>query len=164
MIATVPQSFIETLKMNCDIENIISSYVGLKRAGRNLTGLCPFHSEKTPSMVVYNDSQSFYCFGCGAGGDVISFIMRMENLDYIEALKFLSDRAGIQFPEDGQEDSSLRVKPVILEINRLTARFYHDVLKTEAGKKGLEYFAERKLSKETIVKYGEKIGTQVSKT
>ncbi len=154
MIATVPQSFIETLKMNCDIENIISSYVGLKRAGRNLTGLCPFHSEKTPSMVVYNDSQSFYCFGCGAGGDVISFIMRMENLDYIEALKFLSDRAGLQFPEDGQEDSSLRIKPVILEINRLTARFYHDVLKTEAGKKGLEYFAERKLSKETIVKYG----------
>jgi len=154
VIFTVPQSFIETLKMNCDIENIISSYVGLKRAGRNLTGLCPFHSEKTPSMVVYNDSQSFYCFGCGAGGDVISFIMRIENLDYIEALKFLSDRAGFQFPEDDKEDASMRIKPVILEINRLTARFYHDVLKTDAGKAGLEYFKNRQLSKETIVKYG----------
>ena len=90
--------------MSCDIESIVSSYVQLKRAGRNLTGLCPFHSEKTPSMVVYNDSQSFYCFGCGAGGDVISFIMRIENLDYVEAVRFLSERVGLQLPEDGRED------------------------------------------------------------
>ena len=140
--------------MSCDIENVISSYLQLKRAGRNLTGLCPFHSEKTPSMVVYNDSQSFYCFGCGAGGDVISFIMRMENLDYIEALRFLSEKVGLQFPEDGKDDASTRIKPVILEINRLAARFFHDNLKSVEGKPALEYFSKRQLSKETIVKYG----------
>lgn len=153
-VKTIPQSFIETLKMSCDIESIISSYLQLKRAGHNLTGLCPFHSEKTPSMVVYNESQSFYCFGCGAGGDVISFIMRMENLDYIEALRFLSEKAGLKMPEDGYEDNSLRIKPVILEINRLAARFFHDTLKSEAGRPGLEYFLSRGLSNKTIVKYG----------
>ena len=140
--------------MSCDIESIVSSYVQLKRAGRNLTGLCPFHSEKTPSMVVYNDSQSFYCFGCGAGGDVISFIMRIENLDYVEAVRFLSERVGLQLPEDGREDASSRLKPVILEINRLSARFFHECLKSEAGKPGMEYFAARQLSPKTIVKYG----------
>ncbi len=140
--------------MSCDIESIVSSYVQLKRAGRNLTGLCPFHSEKTPSMVVYNDSQSFYCFGCGAGGDVISFIMRIENLDYVEAVRFLSERVGLQLPEDGREDVSSRLKPVILEINRLSARFFHECLKSEAGKPGMEYFATRQLSPKTIVKYG----------
>lgn len=140
--------------MSCDIESIVSSYVQLKRAGRNLTGLCPFHSEKTPSMVVYNDSQSFYCFGCGAGGDVISFIMRIENLDYPEAVRFLSEKVGLQLPEDGREDVSSRIKPVILEINRLAARFFHDCLKSEAGKPGMEYFAKRQLSPKTIVKYG----------
>lgn len=140
--------------MSCDIESIVSSYVQLKRAGRNLTGLCPFHSEKTPSMVVYNDSQSFYCFGCGAGGDVISFIMRIENLDYPEAVRFLSERVGLQVPEDGREDVSSRIKPVILEINRLSARFFHECLKSEAGKPGMEYFAARQLSPKTIVKYG----------
>lgn len=140
--------------MSCDIESIVSSYVQLKRAGRNLTGLCPFHSEKTPSMVVYNDSQSFYCFGCGAGGDVISFIMRIENLDYPEAVRFLSERVGLQVPEDGREDVSSRIKPVILEINRLSARFFHECLKSEAGKPGMEYFAARQLSSKTIVKYG----------
>ena len=140
--------------MSCDIESIVSSYVQLKRAGRNLTGLCPFHSEKTPSMVVYNDSQSFYCFGCGAGGDVISFIMRIENLDYPEAVRFLSERVGLPLPEDGREDASSRLKPVILEINRLSARFFHECLKSEAGKPGMEYFAARQLSPKTIVKYG----------
>ena len=105
-------------------------------------------------MVVYNDSQSFYCFGCGAGGDVISFIMRMENLDYIEALRFLSEKVGLQFPEDGKDDASTRIKPVILEINRLAARFFHDNLKSVEGKPALEYFSKRQLSKETIVKYG----------
>ena len=140
--------------MSCDIESIVSSYVQLKRAGRNLTGLCPFHSEKTPSMVVYNDSQSFYCFGCGAGGDVISFIMRIENLDYPEAVRFLSERVGLQLPEDGREDASSRLKPVILEINRLSARFFHECLKSEAGKPGMQYLSARQLSPKTIVKYG----------
>ena len=110
----IPKSFIETLRMSCDIESIVSSYVKLKRTGRNETGLCPFHSEKTPSMVVYNDTQSFYCFGCGAGGDVISFIMRIENLGYVEAIKFLAQRVGLEVPDDGMEDHASKIKPIIL--------------------------------------------------
>lgn len=150
----IPQSFIETLKMSCDIESVISSYLPLRRQGRNKVGLCPFHSEKTPSMVVYDDSQSFYCFGCGAGGDVISFVMRAENLDYIEAVRFLAERAGIAMPEEAAEDPSTRLKPVILDINRRTARFYHEVLKSDAGEKGREYLLSRGLTMKTIVKYG----------
>ena len=94
----IPRSFIETLRMSCDIESIVSSYVKLKRSGRNRVGLCPFHSEKSPSMVVYNDTQSFFCFGCGAGGDVISFVMRIENLSYVEAVRFLAQRVGLEVP------------------------------------------------------------------
>ena len=82
------EQFIGELKERNDIEEVVSSYVNVKRRGRNLVGLCPFHSEKTPSFTVYPDSQSFYCFGCGAGGDVVTFVRRMENLDYIEAVKF----------------------------------------------------------------------------
>ena len=118
----IPKSFIETLRMSCDIVGIVSSYVKLKRTGRNQTGLCPFHSEKTPSMVVYGDTQSFYCFGCGAGGDVISFIMRIENLGYVEAVKFLAQRVGLEVPDNGVEDRAAKLKPMILEMNRLAAR------------------------------------------
>ncbi|HIV17907.1 MAG TPA: DNA primase [Candidatus Merdivicinus intestinigallinarum] len=150
----IPRSFIENLRMSCDMENIVSSYVKLKRQGRNLAGLCPFHSEKTPSMVVYPDTQSFFCFGCGAGGDVISFIMRIENLDYVEAVKFLAQRVGMTVPEGGTEDRASRMKPIILEINRLAARFYHDTLKSPAGEPGRAYFAGRQLTPKTMVKYG----------
>ena len=150
----IPKSFIETLRMSCDIESIVSSYVKLKRSGRNKTGLCPFHSEKTPSMVVYNDTQSFYCFGCGAGGDVISFIMRIENLGYVEAVKFLAQRVGLEVPDDGVEDHASKMKPIILEMNRLAARFYHGVLRSPEGRPGQEYFSGRRLTPQTIVKYG----------
>lgn len=150
----IPKSFIETLRMSCDIESIVSSYVKLKRSGRNETGLCPFHSEKTPSMVVYNDTQSFYCFGCGAGGDVISFIMRIENLGYVEAVKFLAQRVGLEVPDDGVEDHASKMKPIILEMNRLAARFYHGVLRSPEGRPGQEYFSGRRLTPQTIVKYG----------
>ena len=119
----IPKSFIETLRMSCDIESIVSSYVKLKRTGRNETGLCPFHSEKTPSMVVYNDTQSFYCFGCGAGGDVISFVMRIENLGYVEAIKFLAQRVGLEVPDDGMEDHPEAVAPDHREVrSRLRSR------------------------------------------
>ena len=150
----IPRSFIENLRMSCDMENIVSSYVKLKRQGRNLAGLCPFHSEKTPSMVVYPDTQSFFCFGCGAGGDVISFIMRIENLDYVEAVKFLAQRVGMTVPEGETQDRASRMKPIILEINRLAARFYHDTLKSPAGEPGRAYFAGRQLTPKTMVKYG----------
>ena len=87
-------SFLEQLRANTDIESVISPYVNLRRRGKNLVGLCPFHNEKTPSFTVYPENGSFYCFGCGVGGDVITFVRRMENLDYMEAVKQLADRAG----------------------------------------------------------------------
>ena len=110
--------------------------------------------EKTPSMVVYGDTQSFYCFGCGAGGDVISFIMRIENLGYVEAVKFLAQRVGLEVPDNGVEDRAAKLKPMILEMNRLAARFYHGVLRSPAGKPGQDYFSARQLAPQTIVKYG----------
>ena len=92
----IPDQFLQELKYRSDIEQIIGSYVNLRRRGRTLSGLCPFHSEKSPSFTVYPENQSFYCFGCGAGGDVISFIRRIENLDYMESIRFLAQRAGMQ--------------------------------------------------------------------
>ncbi|MBQ4051548.1 MAG: DNA primase [Oscillospiraceae bacterium] len=150
----IPQSFLDDLKQRSDIGTVISGYAALRRQGRTSKCLCPFHSEKTPSMVIYHENQSFYCFGCGAGGDVISFIMRIENLGYIEALRFLAERAGMELPEEEREDPILRIRPVIYEINRLAARFYHDCLKSEAGAPAREYFASRGLSSKTITKYG----------
>ena len=91
----IPESVIQEIKEKNPIEEVIAPYVQLKRAGRNLKGLCPFHSEKTPSFTVYPESSSYYCFGCGAGGDSVNFIRQIENLDYIEALKKLADRAGV---------------------------------------------------------------------
>ena len=125
--------FIQQLKQYSDIEQIVSSYVPLKKKGRYLTGLCPFHSEKTPSFFVYPQTQSFYCFGCGAGGDVITFIRRIENLDYMEAVRFLAQRAGLQVPEDRVDDGMAKLRARILEINREAARFYHSVLMSEQG-------------------------------
>ena len=95
----ISPEIIEEIKYRNDIEEVISSYVTLKRAGSNFNGLCPFHNEKTPSFTVFHNTRSFYCFGCGAGGDVITFIMRAENLGYVEALEFLAKRAGISLPQ-----------------------------------------------------------------
>ena len=148
------EQFITELKARNDIEEVISSYINVKRRGRNLVGLCPFHSEKTPSFTVYPDSQSFYCFGCGAGGDVVTFVKKMENLDYIEAVKLLAQRAGLAMPEDGYDDSYAKLKTRVLEINRETARFYHQCLISPAGKKALEYLRGRGLSDGTIRRFG----------
>ncbi len=150
----IPRSFIQQLVGLCEIEDVVSSYVTIRRAGRNPKGLCPFHSEKTPSFVLYPDNQSFYCFGCGAGGDVISFIMRAENLDYVEAVRFLAKRVGLEVPDEG-EDSSGQLKARILEINRETARFFYQCLKSPAGRPGMEYLREKRgLSMKTITSYG----------
>ena len=150
----IPRSFIQQLLLHCDIEDIVSSYAVLKREGRNRKCLCPFHSEKTPSMVVYQDTQSFYCFGCGAGGDVITFIMKIENLEYVEAVRFLARRVGMEVPDEVDHDRSAFLKSRILEINRETARFYHRVLKTPLGQNGLHYLRQRQLSDKTITRYG----------
>ncbi len=150
----ISQDFIQQLKSRHDIVSIISSYVNLKRHGRGHTGLCPFHSEKTPSFTVYPDTQSFYCFGCGAGGDVITFVRQIENLDYVEAVKFLADKAGLPMPEDGYDDSAARLRTRILELNREAARFFHQTLLSADGARGRSYLVQRGLSPKIITKYG----------
>lgn len=151
----IPQSFIEELRAQADIETVISSYVQLKRHGKILVGLCPFHSEKTGSFTVYPDTQSFYCFGCGAGGDVIGFIRRIENLDYVEAVKLLAERCGMTVPEDVREDRTALLKTKILEMNREAARFFHEQLvNTPEGKDPLGYLLGRGLLPGTIKHFG----------
>ncbi len=150
----IPQSFIEELKLHCDIEDVIGSYVQLKKRGRISVGLCPFHSEKTGSFTVYPESQSFYCFGCGAGGDVIGFIRRIENLEYVEAIKFLAQRAGMTVPENAVEDKTAQLKQKILEMNRIAARFYFDALTKPQGKAALDYLLGRGLEPKTIKHFG----------
>lgn len=149
----IPESFIQELKFYSDIEQVISSYVRLSRRGKILVGLCPFHNEKTPSFTVYPDGQHFYCFGCGAGGDVITFIRRIENLEYLEAVRLLAERAGMTLPEDTQDDTA-RLKMRILELNRSAARFYFHMLSSPAGARGLDYFRRRELSGATIKRFG----------
>lgn len=149
------ESFLQELKFKTDIEEIISSYVSLKKRGSTSVGLCPFHNEKTPSFTVYNDTQSFYCFGCGAGGDAVTFIKKIENLDYIDAVKLLAQRAGIQMPDDASYDDSLSKKRRrILEINREAAKFYYAYLLSDQGKAGLDYYLNRGLSMHTIKRFG----------
>lgn len=140
--------------MKTDIEDVISTYVTLKRRGATLVGLCPFHNEKTPSFTVYPATQSFYCFGCGAGGDAITFLKKIENLDYLDAVKTLAQRAGLQMPQEGFDDSLSKRRRRILEMNREAARFYHSVLLSPEGKVGYDYFIGRALSAATINHFG----------
>lgn len=147
-------SFLQELKMKTDIEDVISTYVTLKRRGATLVGLCPFHNEKTPSFTVYPATQSFYCFGCGAGGDAITFLKKIENLDYLDAVKTLAQRAGLQMPQEGFDDSLSKRRRRILEMNREAARFYHSVLLSSEGKVGYDYYIGRALSAATINHFG----------
>ncbi|MCQ2514853.1 MAG: DNA primase [Ruminococcus sp.] len=150
----LPEYFLQELKMRNDITEYISSYVNLKRSGRNMVGLCPFHGEKTPSFNVYTENGSFYCFGCGVGGDVISFAMKIENLDYIDAVKLLAQRAGMEMPENSYDDSISKLRKRVFEANREAARFYYQTLVSPIGRKGLEYFYNRGLSDKTIRHFG----------
>ena len=147
-------SFLQELKMKTDIEDVISTYVTLKRRGATLVGLCPFHNEKTPSFTVYPATQSFYCFGCGAGGDAITFLKKIENLDYLDAVKTLAQRAGLQMPQEGFDDSLSKRRRRILEMNREAARFYHSVLLSPEGKVGYDCYIGRALSAATINHFG----------
>ncbi len=150
-----PSDFLERLKDANRIDDIMSNYVQLKRAGSVSKCLCPFHSEKTASCTIYTDTQSFYCFGCGSGGDVITFIMKIENLDYYEAVKMLAERSGIPLPEDSSRgNDTVRKKQRLYEINREAARFFFNNLRSPQGKVGLKYLVDRGLKPETIQKYG----------
>ncbi|HBH94317.1 MAG TPA: DNA primase [Ruminococcaceae bacterium] len=149
----LPNEFIEQVRDANEIASVASSYISLKRAGRDNVCLCPFHSEKTPSCHIYTDTQSFYCFGCGAGGDVITFIRLIEHLDYVESVKFLAQRANIPLPEDSL-DKRAEAKQRMLEINRQAARFFRDILLSEKGLPGRQYLQQRQLSENTVRKYG----------
>lgn len=147
--------FLIELRNRADIESTISSYVNLKRAGRISKGLCPFHGEKTPSFTVYPDTQSYYCFGCGNGGDVITFIKNIENLDYIDAIRFLADKNGMDMPDENTYDSTVNKRRLrMLEANREAARFFHKCLTTKEGAVGYKYFKDRGLSDDTIRRFG----------
>ena len=150
----IPEDIINEIKYRNDIETAISQYVNLKRRGKNLVGLCPFHSEKTPSFTVYPENGSFYCFGCGVGGDVFTFTGLIENLDYIESVKLLAERSGITLPQDGYDDSMQRLKKRIYDINRDTARFFHAFLMSPGGKWALDYLTGRGLTLKTIKHFG----------
>ena len=137
------------------IETVMGGYVNLTRRGRNYVCSCPFHSEKTPSCTVFTDTQNFYCFGCGAGGDVITFIMKIENLTFPEAIKLLAQRSGMEVPSFGNKnDGYAKRKTRIYEMNRIAANFFFTNLFKGEDKTGLQYFANRKLTPQTIKKYG----------
>lgn len=150
----IPDSFLDRIRETSDIESVVSGYVNLKRRGKTLVGLCPFHNEKTPSFTVYPDNNSYYCFGCGAGGSVIEFVRNIEHLDFYEAVKMLADRAGLQMPEETVDDGTAKLRRRIFEANREAARFFHETLKTEAGKPMLAYLQRRKVPNEMITHFG----------
>ncbi len=150
----IPEQVLMEIKYRNDIEEVISPYVNLKRNGRILKGLCPFHNEKTPSFTVYPDSSSFYCFGCQVGGDIFTFTKLIENLDYIEAVKLLADRSGVTIPEDGYDDSMQRLRQNILNINKESAKFFHNYLLSPGGKWALDYLIGRGLNLKSIKRFG----------
>lgn len=154
VFTAINERFIQDLQERADIEQVISSHVNLKRRGKTLVGLCPFHNEKTPSFTVYPDTRSFYCFGCGAGGDVISFVRRIENLDYIEAVKAVAQLAGMSMPEDGYDDTLSKKRMRLLAANREAARYFNACLMDEKNRFALDYFLGRGLSLNTIRKFG----------
>ena len=151
------EDVIAEVRQRSDIVDLVSSYVALKRRGRDYVGLCPFHSEKTPSFSVSPERQSFHCFGCGVGGNAISFVMQYENLSFPEALRFLASRAGMQLPErepSAAEKREHSLKERLLEMHKLAATHFYQLLHTEEGKHAYQYLRQRGLSDETIRKFG----------
>ena len=150
----IPHEYIEELTRRTDIVELGGSYVQLKRKGRLYGGLCPFHSEKTPSFYVYPDTQSFYCFGCGAGGDAIAFARKINSIDYPEAVKLLAARAGM--PEPQEDDKTGRMRSRILSMNKEAARFFHACLNStvEEARQARAYWRRRGLDDRTIVRFG----------
>lgn len=149
----LPDEFIYQLKLANPIDTTMGRYVHLIRSGSNYKCLCPFHSEKTPSCTVYTGTQSFYCFGCGAGGDVITFTKQIENLDTYEAIKLLAERGGLEMPENDLNKDGAKLKLRILEMNREAANFFYRNLLQGQDKRGLQYAVQRGLNPKAIKKY-----------
>ena len=151
----IPQSFIDEIKYRNKIEDVIASYVNLKRAGSVYQGLCPFHSERTPSFTVFPNTETFHCFGCGAGGDVISFIMRAENLEYPGAVEFLAKRSGLEMPEEADGGKSETIKRSrMYEMNRAAALFFNKALYAPESEPAREYLKKRGLSRAAVKRFG----------
>lgn len=152
-----PEEVIEEVRQKNDIVDVISAYVKLKKTGSNYMGLCPFHNEKSPSFSVSQNKQMYYCFGCGVGGNVFTFLMEYENYTFVEALKVLADRCGVQLPSEQQSPEARRqadIRNQILEINKEAAKYYVYQLKSPQGEQALHYLRDRGLSDETIRKFG----------
>ena len=150
----IPDSFLDELVARSDIVDVVGGYVSLNKKGNNYWGLCPFHNEKTPSFSVSADKQIYKCFGCGKGGGVVNFIMEMENLPFIDAVRFLAQRANLQVPETGEREGVRERRAKLLELNKDAARYYHSMLSTPEGAMGLAYLQKRALSRGTIIRFG----------
>lgn len=147
--------FLTELRSHIDIEELIGKYTDIRHRGtRTPVALCPFHTEKTPSFVIYRDTQSYYCFGCGAGGDAITFIKNIERLDFTEAVKYLCEKAGMNMPTDEADDARISMRRRCYEANREAARFYHSCLSLPEAAAANEYIKKRRLSPETVTRFG----------
>lgn len=151
------EDVIEEVRSRNDIVSVISEYVKLQKKGSSYFGLCPFHNEKSPSFSVSPDKQMYYCFGCGAGGNVFTFIQEYENYSFPESLKMLADRAGVNLPEkeySREERQEKNLKSQILNVNKMAARYFYYQLRTENGRQAMEYLKNRRLQDETIKSFG----------
>ena len=156
-MARYSQEQIEEVRSRSDIVDVIGSYVRLKRSGSGYVGLCPFHNEKSPSFSVSPSRQMYKCFGCGVGGNVITFLMEYENYTFPEAMEHLAQRAGIELPKQeltSREKQQESLRASLLEVNKKAARYYHGVLKSSRGTVGYEYLRGRGLTDETILRFG----------
>lgn len=151
----IPDKFLEELESRCDIADVVGDYVQLtKKSGHNLFGLCPFHSEKTPSFCVSTDKQFYHCFGCGKGGGVINFIMDIENLPFVDAVSFLAKRAGLEMPDDENDSEAKNRRTRLLSLNRDAARFFYNNLSTPGGQECVRYISNRGISKQMVKRFG----------
>lgn len=151
----IPQSFLDELEARCPIEEVVADYVTLSAKGGNLWGLCPFHGEKTPSFAVSPEKHIFHCFGCGKGGGVVRFLMEIENLSFIEAVRKLAARAGLEMPEEDQAAQERRNRRRrLLELNKQAARFYYDTLRSPLGEPMRKYIAKRQLTPAYVKRFG----------
>ncbi len=150
----IPERFLEELVARCDISDVVADYVPLTKKGSSLWGLCPFHSEKTPSFSVNPDRQIYHCFGCNKGGGVISFVMEMENLPFPDAVRLLAKRSGMEMPETGEDGDFRKRRERLLALNRDAARYYYENLKKPEGAAVAEYIVKRKLLPQTVTRFG----------
>ena len=151
------EDLIEEIRMKNDIVDVISGYVKLQRKGSSYFGLCPFHNEKSPSFSVSPSKQMYYCFGCGAGGNVFTFLMEYENFTFVEALRVLAERAGVELPQleySKEAKAQADLKATLLEVNKLAAKYYYYQLRREGGVTAMAYLKGRELSDETINQFG----------